>query len=214
MAKTKRKAKGLKGSKPRSKSSAASSPPPKEITSTSKKSSGRLKKPKKPKLEDLAKIPEPLKSAGPGRPLCERCGLCSKSGLDPVTPWIPDGWTGKLLLVGPPPEDDGEYVRPLKAKIGKFIRRLAADLGYSDVDVGFVSAIRSPVDSPTMDQLRCCRPFLLYAINKLKPKGILGLGKLALKALTNSNNQNITKARGKNLEVPGLCSTTKPTSAT
>jgi uracil-DNA glycosylase len=55
-----------------------------------------------------------------------------------------------------------------------------------------------------MDQLRCCRPFLLEVIKRLKPANILGLGKYALKALTNTNNQNITKARGKNMEVPGL----------
>jgi len=55
-----------------------------------------------------------------------------------------------------------------------------------------------------VDQIRCCRPFLLHVIERLKPKGILGLGKFALKALSNSNNQNITKARGKNMEVPGV----------
>src|SRR5678809_1135641 len=98
-----------KSKRTKSPNSESSSRPPKGMSTTSAKSSAsaKPKKQKTPKLEELALISEPLKSAGPGRPLCERCGLCSKNGSDPVTPWIPDGWTGKLLLVGPPPDDDG-----------------------------------------------------------------------------------------------------------
>lgn len=162
------------------------------------------KKPKKLKLSALSLIPEPLSQAGPSRPLCQTCGLCQKAGSPFQTPWIPDDWTGKLLIVGPPPEEADDYVRPLKPKIGKWLRKMAHSLGYRDDDLCLVSAIRCAVASPSMEQIRCCRPFLLHIINRLKPQGILGLGKYALKALTNTNHQNITKARGKNLEVPGV----------
>ena len=106
--------------------------------------------------------------------------------------------------MGPPPVESHDYIRPLEPKAGKLIRSIARRAGLGDTDIAFVSATRCTVESPSMDQLRCCRPFLLEVIKRLKPANILGLGKYALKALTNTNNQNITKARGKNMEVPGV----------
>jgi len=88
--------------------------------------------------------------------------------------------------------------------VGKLVLAIARRAGFGDTDIAFVASTRCAAESPSVDQLRCCRPFLLEVIERLKPANILGLGKYALKALTNTNNQNITKARGKDMEVPGV----------
>lgn len=164
----------------------------------------KLKKPKAPTLKQLSIRPEPLGHASADRVLCAKCGLCQHTSSPFVTPWIPEGWTGKLLLVGPPPVESHDYIRPLRASVGKLLRGIASRCGFNERDVGFISATRCSAESPTMDQIRCCRPFLLYAIRKLKPQGLLTLGKYAMKAVANNNGQNITKARGKQLGVPGV----------
>lgn len=157
---------------------------------------------KAPKLIDLAQLPEHMSAASSERDLCKKCGLYEKAASPFQTPWIPDDWTGKLLLVGPPPVESHEHVRPFLPKVGKLIRSIAGRCGYSDNDIAFASVTRCSAANPSMGQLRCCRPFLLEAIRKLNPANVLGLGKYALKSLSNTNNQNITKARGKLIEVP------------
>ena len=107
-------------------------------------------------------------------------------------------------MVAPPPEEDDDFIRPFAPRVGKLFRAVVRRCGYNDRDVAVVSAIRTAVAAPSMEQLRCCRPFLLHAVKRLKPKNILGLGKFALRVLSNRNEQNITKARAKSLEVPGV----------
>ena len=161
-------------------------------------------KQKKPKLIDLSNLHEPLGAALSSRELCNKCSLFEKCTEPFVMPWIPDGYTQKLLVVAPPPSESRDSVRPLKAKVGKFFRGIAERCGYGPKDVAFVSVTRCATENPSMDQIRCCRPFLLTTIERLKPANVLGLGKHALRSLGNTNTVNITKARGKQLEVPGL----------
>lgn len=73
---------------------------------------------------------------------------------------------------------------------------------YRDEDVAVVTPTRCPSKrKPTMAQIRACRPFLLKALEVLKPKYVLGLGATALRALTNKSDSNLTKARGKLLSL-------------
>lgn len=79
--------------------------------------------------------------------------------------------------------------------------------GYKDVDVALVNSVRCRPRAnatPSMQQVRACRPFLLRAIEVLRPEIIVGLGGTALRALTNNGANNVTEARGKQLIVPGL----------
>lgn len=55
-----------------------------------------------------------------------------------------------------------------------------------------------------MVQVRACRPFLLQVIAKLKPAWIIGVGSVAMRALRNVGEENITKNRGKEISVAGL----------
>ena len=126
-----------------------------------------------------------------------------------MKPWVPKGWTGQLLIIGEAPgEDEDEHShRPFTGAAGKLLQALWRGAGYTDVEVALVNAVRCrPVDNatPTMRQVRACRPFLLRVIERLAPREILGVGGTALRALTNHGDANVTKARGRNLVVPGL----------
>jgi uracil-DNA glycosylase len=55
-----------------------------------------------------------------------------------------------------------------------------------------------------MAQLRACRPFLLQVIEKLKPKNVIGMGAIAMRALRNQGETNLTKNRGKEIRISGL----------
>jgi len=110
-------------------------------------------------------------------------------------PRVPEDWTGKLLVI-----DDGNAT----GKARRLLRELWRRAGWDDNDVASVHAVRCSGDSPSMAQIRACRPFLLQAIYKLKPKHILALGSTALRALRNDGETNLTKNRGKEIRIPGL----------
>ena len=82
------------------------------------------------------------------------------------------------------------------------------DSGVPDEGVAFVNTVRCrpPKNvTPTMKQIRCCRPFLLAVIDTLAPRAILGMGGSALRAFTNDGGQsNVTRARGRSIPVSRL----------
>src|SRR5438034_487520 len=81
------------------------------------------------------------------------------------------------------------------------------EAGYADTDVAFVNAVRCrPRNNatPSMYQVRACRPFLLRTIGLVVPRVVLGLGGSALRSLTNDGANNVTAARGRILTVTGL----------
>lgn len=126
-----------------------------------------------------------------------------------LRPFVPQGWTGLLLLVGEGPgeDEDERSGRPFTGRAGKLLRSLYTDSGYTDRDIALVNAVRCrPPENatPSMSQVRACRAFVLRAIEVLRPRIIVGLGGSALRALTNNGDNNVTKARGKLLDVPGL----------
>ena len=157
-----------------------------------------LPKPKsnpKLKLSALAVKREPLSHAGVSR---EACNLCKRAcgAQDHRRPSVPEGYTGQLAVVVNGWESGREK---------GLLRRLWRKAGWEDADVALVPALRcGSVDSPSMAQLRCCRPFLLQALHVLKPRHILAVGATAMRALRNDGKTNITKARGQAVNIPGL----------
>ena len=117
-----------------------------------------------------------------------------------MLPFVPKGYTGQLLVVGETPQKD-EDARGL-------LRQLLRDAGVRDVGVSFVPTVRCQPPkngTPTMKQIRCCRPFLLTVIDTLAPRAILGMGGSALRAFTNDGGQaNATNARGRPIPVSRL----------
>lgn len=163
---------------------------------------------KPPKLDPLT--PLPFSEAGSCRFWCVKCGLCEvpiepEDASDPyyVTekfrhPFVPKGWTGKLLLIGIMPGDDGW----LK------LRELWRQAGWKDVDVACMREVRTLADA-TMSQIRACRPFLLRALEVLKPEIVIALGTEALHAVTNLGKGSVLENRGALLDVPGYSEDTR-----
>lgn len=125
-----------------------------------------------------------------------------------MRPFVPIGWTRRLLLVGEAPgeDEDENSGRPFTGRAGKLLRELYQLAGYQDIDIALVNSVRCrPRDNatPSMREVRACRSFLLRAIEQTHPEAILGLGNIALAALTNSGNLSVTSHRGRDLEIPG-----------
>ena len=152
---------------------------------------------------------ERFSSATPERPACLACALFVKCKTPFMKPFVPRGWTGKLLLVGEAPgaDEDTRSGRPFSGPSGKLLQSLWREAGFHDTDIALHNAVRCrPKNNatPSMAQVRACRPFLLRAISLLRPKYILGIGGTALRALTDKGANNVTAARGRPLAIPRL----------
>lgn len=171
----------------------------------------KTKKPKKPSLLALSKIPEDPATAGEGRQLCQDCGLFRQTTNPFLNPPPNPKWTGKLLLIGEAPgreeEQSGKF---FVGRAGKLLHeylttnafRPPQDGAVTDVEIW--NAVRCrPKDNatPSMEQVRCCRPYVLHRINLLKPKVVLAMGVTAAKSVFNSGDASITKHRGRPREL-------------
>ena len=165
-------------------------------------------KPKKPKRPSPL-VPEPLSSAGPARPDCITCGLWKRAKRPFMRPFVPRGWAKRLLVVGEAPggDEDERSGRPFTGPAGKLLTKLLGEAGFGDADVALANAVRCrpPANrTPTMRQIRCCRPFLETVLRGSAPAAVLGMGATALRALTNDGSrQSVTAERGRDIEVPG-----------
>jgi uracil-DNA glycosylase len=151
------------------------------------KKTKKSKKPPKFNLNKMPQVAEGFSHANEKREACQRCGLFKRCREPFGVPEIADEWTGKLLLI----------TDPLDREAQRVVRTAYRGAGFRDSDVARIPSTRcSAGGKPSMAQLRACRPFLLKAIECLKPTYVLGLGAIALRALTNQSSANLTKARG------------------
>lgn len=165
------------------------------------------KKPKKPNLNKLCLVPEDPSGACPDRPLCQRCTLFREAKTPFMQPTVPEGWTGRLLVIGERPgqDEDKRTGAQFTGPSGRLLRKWLAEKGFSAQDVAYHNATMcgGPDNrTPSMEQIKCCRPFLLGVVNKLSPRTVLGVGGSALKGLTNDGGATVTRSRGRLLEVP------------
>lgn len=126
-----------------------------------------------------------------------------------MRPFVPKGWSGRLLIVGEAPgeDEDERSHRPFTGRAGRLLRELWHCAGYEDVDIALVNAVRCRPRgnaTPRMVQVRACRPFLLRVLEVLRPRGVLGVGATAARALLDDGSVNVTVLRGRRIEVPGL----------
>ena len=161
----------------------------------SKKDSKPAKKKPKLNLKKVSLEREPLSHAGGNREACNKCGRARSGCALFRMPEVPADFSQRLLVVVEGSES---------SRTRRFLRRTWRAAGWRDRDIAVVPAIRCGTATPSMAQLRACRPFLLQVIHKLKPKNILGLGSVAMRALRNAGETNLTKNRGKEIRIPGL----------
>ena len=165
------------------------------------------KKDKAVSLGQLCLSPEDPRTTDTGRPLCEKCGLWREAKSPFMVPQVPQEWTNRLLIVGERPgqDEDKNSGHPFSGKSGKMLRGWLADKGFKKEDVAFTNATRcgGPNNAtPSMTQIRCCRPFLLWELETLQPETVLALGNSALRAVTNDGQATVTRSRGRLLSVP------------
>jgi len=112
-----------------------------------------------------------------------------------------------FLLVGEAPgEEEDRIGKPFVGKAGKILHKVLSECGYERSEYGIVNSIRcwpGPGNpTPKEKHISACRKFLLEDVASLKPKVIIMLGNVALKALTRKSG--ITKIRGSVWEEDGI----------
>ena len=171
-------------------------------------------KKKGPTLLERSNTPEDPSTASPERDLCQKCGLFREAQTPFMNPPPKRGWTGRLMILGEGPgeHEDARSGRFFSGRSGNLLYELLAKVGFTigkaasgtATDETFWNTVRCrPKDNatPTMEQIRCCRPYFLNKIDTLKPKYILGLGASAAKCITNSGDANVVGTRGRPLKV-------------
>jgi len=113
----------------------------------------------------------------------------------------------KIMFIGEAPghrEDDSG--KPFVGRAGKVLDTILHELGLNRKRV-YISNIvhcRPPQNrTPSMDEMRSCRKYLLKEIKIVNPKIIVTLGNSALKGLFDTNTMSIKKERGRLIEWDG-----------
>lgn len=146
----------------------------------------------------LAKVKVPLpviedpNLAANDHPLCSKCGMDSKCNTAYLPASVPDGWTGKYLVVGDTPSRNEDQMG--RAHLNKELANLLEASGITGRDVALVYANRCAGDA-TIRQIRLCRPFLVHDIVRLRPKWTLCVGEAAAKAVLNIGRATMSDLR-------------------
>jgi uracil-DNA glycosylase family 4 len=139
---------------------------------------------------------EHIKTAGSKREACIHCGLFSQCKTPFLGASVPKDWSRQLLLVT-------EYEH--QGTAAKLLRRLCTEAGLAEHDIATVAALRCRPHryaKPSMKAIRACRPFLVNALSRLKPKAIVAFGQSAAKALFNDGScGSIAWLRGRQVAV-------------
>jgi uracil-DNA glycosylase len=109
-------------------------------------------------------------------------------------------WTGRVLFVGEAPgaNEDAEG-RPFVGRAGQLLTKIIEAIGLrrEDVLIGNVNRCRPPQNrTPTIQEARTCRQFLMREIAVARPEIIVVMGNTATQNLLDTK-EGITKIRGK-----------------
>ena len=153
-------------------------------------------------------IPLPISVASADRKDCVSCGLFTRCTTPFMRPYVPVGWSRKFLGVGEAPgeHEDVTSHSPFTGPAGSVLWTLVNQTGMTQ-DFALTNAvICRPIKNatPTMKQIRACRPFLLYVIETLHPENIIAFGDTALRALRNLGNLGVTEHRGRLQPIPNV----------
>lgn len=111
-----------------------------------------------------------------------------------------------MMIIGEAPgKKEDENGQPFVGRSGKYLDDVIEDTGLRRKRIFITNAVscRPPDNSkPTKKQIEACGHWLRYQIRKVKPKFVLLLGNVPLRAIT--GQEGITKARGKPFEKDGV----------
>ena len=115
--------------------------------------------------------------------------------------------TARLLFVGEAPgADEDASGRPFVGRAGQLLNKIIEAIGLKrdDVLIGNVNRCRPPGNrTPTTEEARTCKPFLLREINIARPDVIVVLGNTAMKNLLDTK-AGITQLRGQFQDYRGI----------
>jgi DNA polymerase len=115
--------------------------------------------------------------------------------------------TARLMFVGEAPgADEDMQARPFVGRAGQLLNKIIEAIGMKreDVLIGNVNRCRPPQNrTPTLDEAKTCKPFLLREIAVVQPQVIVVLGNTAMKNLLDTK-EGITKVRGKFQDYKGI----------
>lgn len=103
------------------------------------------------------------------------------------------------LFVGEAPgENEDKAGEPFVGKAGRVLRGIIVELEFPHDEIAITNSVRcwpGPKNrTPTPEEIRTCKPYLMEDIERLNPKVVVMLGAVALKAA--ANKTGITKLRG------------------
>ena len=115
--------------------------------------------------------------------------------------------TARLMFVGEAPgADEDASGRPFVGRAGQLLNKIIEAIGLKreDVLIGNVNRCRPPQNrTPTTEEARTCKPFLLREINIARPDVIVVLGNTAMKNLLDTK-EGITRLRGEFQDYRGI----------
>jgi DNA polymerase len=107
----------------------------------------------------------------------------------------------KIMFLGQNPgRNEDAQGKPFVGMSGKFFEKLLSQIGLerSEVFITGVVKCRTPKNRPPVkDEVEACKPFFLEQIEIIKPRLIVALGNVALKALFPNEKVSISKSHGK-----------------
>lgn len=152
---------------------------------------------------------EKLSAAAPSRPACAECALHEACDTPFIKPYIPEDWSGTFLFIVEVSKDGERGASRSGVPLGEreilALRDVCRLAGISRRDVALHPVLRcrpnlSGSKKPKITTIRACRPFLLRAIQELKPKFVLLFGDTAAKSYLNSGGIGaMAKLRGREL---------------
>jgi DNA polymerase len=113
----------------------------------------------------------------------------------------------RLMFVGEAPgADEDMQARPFVGRAGQLLNKIIEAIGMKreDVLIGNVNRCRPPQNrTPTLEEAKTCKPFLLREIAVAQPEVIVVLGNTAMKNLLDTK-EGITKLRGTFQDYKGI----------
>ncbi|HJU55670.1 MAG TPA: uracil-DNA glycosylase family protein [Pyrinomonadaceae bacterium] len=113
----------------------------------------------------------------------------------------------RLMFVGEAPgADEDASARPFVGRAGQLLNKIIEAIGLKreDVMIGNVNRCRPPQNrTPTLEEAKTCKPFLLREIAVVRPDVIVVLGNTAMKNLLDTK-EGITRLRGKFQDYKGI----------
>lgn len=113
----------------------------------------------------------------------------------------------RLMFVGEAPgADEDASGRPFVGRAGQLLNKIIEAIGMrrDDVLIGNVNRCRPPGNrTPTIEEAKTCKPFLLRDINVVRPEVVVVMGNTAMKNLLDTK-EGITKLRGQFQDYNGI----------